>query len=95
VAGLLSTIALTRAGIRHFWAPHDRTPPRLRVIECAPIALLLATCAAIAVFADPILHYTRDAAQELSDPARYIDAVMSAPVVPGVENGTTQRGSRP
>jgi len=95
VAGLLSTIALTRAGIRHFWAPHDRTPPRLRVIECAPIALLLATCAAIAVFADPILHYTRDAAQELSDPARYIDAVMSAPVVSGVENGTTQRGSRP
>src|SRR6478672_1973246 len=29
VSGLLSTIALSRAGLRQFWAPHDRAPPRL------------------------------------------------------------------
>ena len=33
-SGLLSPIALSRAGIRHFWAPQQRPPPRLRVVEC-------------------------------------------------------------
>lgn len=31
--GLLALIALTRTGMRHFWAAHDRTTPRLRVLE--------------------------------------------------------------
>ena len=83
VSGLLSTIALARAGLRHFWTPHDRAPPRLRVVECAPVAMLLLACAALAVGADPALRYTREAAQGLVDPAPYIDAVMSATVVPG------------
>lgn len=52
-SGLLSTIALSRAGIRHFWAPHDRPPPRLRVVECVPIAVLIVACAALAVGASP------------------------------------------
>ena len=90
-SGLLSTIALSRTGVRHFWMPHDRAPPRLRVIECVPIALLLAMCGALAVFADPVLRYTRDAAHELVDPARYIDAVMSAPVVPGAADDAAIR----
>ena len=34
--GLLALIALTRAGIRHFWASHDRATPRLRVLEGLP-----------------------------------------------------------
>ena len=93
VAGLLSTIALSRTGVRYFWAPHDRAPPRLRVIECAPIALLLSGCVAMAIFADPLLRYTRDAAQELVHPARYIDAVLSTQVVPGVEKAAIRGGS--
>jgi len=40
-------------------------------------------CAALAVGADPALRYTREAAQALVEPAPYIDAVMSATVVPG------------
>ena len=83
VSGLLSTIALSRAGLRQFWAPHDRAPPRLHVVECVPVALLLVACAGLAVCADPALRYARNAAQGLVDPARYIDAVMSATVVPG------------
>ena len=81
-SGLLSTIALTRAGLRHFWAPHERAPPRLRLVECAPVAALLMICASLAVYADPALRYSREAAQGLVDPARYIDSVMSATVVP-------------
>ena len=45
--------------------------------------MLLLACAALAVGADPALRYTREAAQGLVDPAPYIDAVMSATVVPG------------
>ncbi|HKP66331.1 MAG TPA: cation:proton antiporter, partial [Casimicrobiaceae bacterium] len=92
VAGLLSTIALSRTGVRHFWAPHGRSPPRLRVIECAPIALLLIGCVAMAIFADPLLRYTRAAAQELVQPARYIEAVISTSVVPGVEKAAIRSG---
>jgi len=88
VSGLLSTIALSRAGLRHFWSPHDRAQPRLRIIECLPITLLLLTCAALAIRAEPVLRYTRDAAQGLVDPARYIDAVMSATPTPGAASGT-------
>ena len=80
VSGLLTTIALSRAGLRHFWSPHDRAPPRLRIIECLPITLLLLTCAMLAIRAEPVL---RAAAQGLVDPARYIDAVMSTAPTPG------------
>jgi multicomponent K+:H+ antiporter subunit D len=83
VSGLLSTIALSRAGLRQFWAPQDRAPPRLRVIECIPVALLLLACGVLAVCADPALRYARAAAKDLVDPARYMDAVMSASTVPG------------
>jgi len=86
-SGLLSTVALSRAGMRHFWTPRDRDTPRLRVIECVPIALLLLACAMLAIRADPALRYARDTAQNLVDPARYIDAVMSASTVPGPASG--------
>ena len=36
VSGLFVTIALSRAGVRHFWLPQTTPAPRLRVIECAP-----------------------------------------------------------
>ena len=81
-SGLLSTIALSRAGIRHFWAPHDRPAPRLRVVECVPIAALLVACAALTVGAEPAYRYALATAQALHRPSGYIDAVMSARPVP-------------
>ncbi len=41
VGGLLTTIAMSRAGVRYFWAPQGRAVPRLRIIETVPIAMLL------------------------------------------------------
>ena len=35
--GLTALIAITRAGIRAFWASPDRTVPRVRLIEMAPV----------------------------------------------------------
>lgn len=82
-SSMLSTIALSRAGVHHFWTPHNRPVPHLRIIECLPIAALLAVCAALTIGADPALRYTRAAADGVLDPAPYIEAVMSAMPVPG------------
>ena len=38
LSGLAALIAMTRAGIRAFWAAPDRTMPRVTVTEMAPIA---------------------------------------------------------
>ncbi len=78
VSGLLSLVALSRAGIRYFWAPQARAVPRLRVIETAPIAALLLACVVLTVRAEPVMRYVSAAADALHRPAQYIDAVMSA-----------------
>lgn len=77
-SSLLATIALSRAGIRYFWAPQDRPVPHLRAIECAPIAALVLVAAALTVGAEPVLRYTHAATTSLLAPAQYIDAVMAA-----------------
>jgi multicomponent K+:H+ antiporter subunit D len=83
VSGLLATIALSRAGVRHFWLPHGSPAPRLRVIECAPIAALLIGCAVLTVRAEPMLRYARVTAEGVIVPANYIAAVLAAAPKPG------------
>jgi multicomponent K+:H+ antiporter subunit D len=78
VSGLLSSIALMRIGIRQFWAPQSRPAPRLRVVECAPIGLLLGACVLLVVRGEPALRYLRDTAEALHRPDRYIDSVRAA-----------------
>ncbi|RRD59075.1 monovalent cation/H+ antiporter subunit D [Comamonadaceae bacterium OH2545_COT-014] len=80
--GLMATIALSRAGVRHFWAPQGRPAPRLRVIECAPVAALLLLAAAMVWQAQPVLRFTQEAARALHDPREYIGAVVTAQPVP-------------
>lgn len=87
-SGLLAATGLVRVGIRHFWSPQDRPAPTLRVIECVPIALLLAGCAGLGVGAEPALRYLQASADALHTPQRYIDAVMSAQPVPRVAAGS-------
>ncbi|TWO68515.1 monovalent cation/H+ antiporter subunit D [Caenimonas sedimenti] len=76
-SGLLSTVALSRAFITHFWATQDRAAPRLRVIEGVPIVLLLGASIALAVGGERALGYARAAADGLHAPQGYIDAVMT------------------
>lgn len=80
--GLLALIALTRSGIRHFWASHGRATPPLRVLEGAPIALLLAGCVALTVQAGPVMDFTQAMAKALHAPGHYVQAVMSAMPLP-------------
>ncbi len=76
-AGLLALIALSRTGMRFFWAPVDRSPPQLRLLEFAPIALLVAMCVGLTLHAEGLLSYARDTANLLYAPQGYIEAVLS------------------
>ncbi|RZJ25369.1 MAG: monovalent cation/H+ antiporter subunit D [Haliea sp.] len=90
-SGLAAAIALSRIGIRYFWAPQERPSPRLRVIECLPVAGLLLACMGLLVGGAPVLRYTQAAAESLHRPAPYIRAVLSAKPVPGPAAGAQVR----
>src|SRR6185312_599021 len=79
LSGLATVVAMTRAGIRTFWAPLDRSEPRVRVIEIAPIGLLLLLCLGLTVRAGPIMRYMQATAHSLEVPQDYIDGVLAAP----------------
>ncbi|WP_037472676.1 monovalent cation/H+ antiporter subunit D [Simplicispira psychrophila] len=82
-SGLLALIAFSRAGIRHFWAAHDRPAPQLRMIEGLPIAALLAACMALTFAAAPAMRFTQATANALHAPGTYVRAILSAqPVAP-------------
>ncbi|MEP6588450.1 MAG: cation:proton antiporter, partial [Polaromonas sp.] len=81
--GLLALIALTRAGILHFWATYDRAALQLRVLEGLPIAWLLGACAVLTLQAGPVMRYMQATADALHTPELYIRAVMSARPLPG------------
>jgi multicomponent K+:H+ antiporter subunit D len=81
-SGLLGLIAMTRAGIRHFWAAHDRAVPRLALAEGLPVAALLAACVLLTVQAGPVMRYAQATADALQAPTAYVQAVMSARTVP-------------
>ncbi|KAF1020160.1 MAG: Na(+)/H(+) antiporter subunit D [Paracidovorax wautersii] len=83
LSGLCALIAMSRAGIRHFWAVVDRGTPKVRLAEGLPIAALLLACITLAVKGDPVLRYTHATAQALHDPSRYIHAVLSKEPRPG------------
>jgi len=82
LSGLAGIISLSRAGVRVFWAPADRTSPRLRVIEVGPIALLLGVCVTMTIAAGPTMRYMEATAQSLHAPASYSDGVLTTPRVP-------------
>lgn len=79
ITGLLALISLTRAGVRYFWATHERSAPQIRIAEGVPIAALMLLCIALTISASGTIRYTQQAADDLHDPSRYINAVMNAP----------------
>ncbi|MGV3493344.1 MAG: monovalent cation/H+ antiporter subunit D [Ramlibacter sp.] len=82
LSGFAAGVALVRGFIAHFWGLQDRPPPRLRVIEVLPVALLLGGCVALALHGEAALAYTRSASATLHTPQAYIAAVMGARTVP-------------
>ncbi len=78
LSGLAALIAMLRAGINAFWA-EEREVPRVRVIEMAPVAVLLALTLMLTLQAGPAMRYMEITARALHDPIQYIDGVLSAP----------------
>jgi multicomponent K+:H+ antiporter subunit D len=78
LSGLAALIAMLRAGINAFWA-EEREVPRVRVIEMAPIAVLLALTLVLTLQAGPAMRYMETTARALHDPVQYIDGVLAAP----------------
>jgi multicomponent K+:H+ antiporter subunit D len=76
LSGLAAVIALTRAGIRVFWAEFDRAVPRVRLIEMAPIAVLLFLCVMQTALAGPVMQFMETAAHSIHTPADYVRAVL-------------------
>ena len=79
LSGLAAIIGFGRAGVRVFWSAQERSIPRVRVIEIAPAAALLAACLALTAAAGPALRYTQEAARALHSPDAYIKEVLRAP----------------
>jgi multicomponent K+:H+ antiporter subunit D len=78
LSGLASMIALLRAGINRFWAPTDEHVPRVRVVEMAPIALLLGLGVGLTLLAGPVMGTIQTMSAGLYDPATYIEAVLGS-----------------
>ncbi len=81
VTGLMVIVALARAGSQVFWraepvaGPASAAPPHR--LQLTAIGVLLAYGVAMTVFADPMLRYARAAAEQVLDPAAYIDQVRA------------------
>lgn len=76
LSGFATLIAMTRAGIRSFWAAPDRTVPRVRVIEMAPVMFLLLACAVQTVQAGPVMRFMQATAQSLHASGGYVRGVL-------------------
>jgi multicomponent K+:H+ antiporter subunit D len=75
-AGFAAIISAGRAGVQIFWGSEKRSVPRVRVIELAPVVVLLALSAALTVQAGPAMRYLDDTANGLHAPRGYIDDVL-------------------
>jgi multicomponent K+:H+ antiporter subunit D len=76
LSGLAALVAMIRAGIRVFWASPDRAVPRVRLVEMAPVAVLLALCAIQTIQAGPVMRFMQATAQSLHAPHDYIRGVL-------------------
>ncbi|GAA4400765.1 monovalent cation/H+ antiporter subunit D [Quisquiliibacterium transsilvanicum] len=83
VSGLAGAIALARIGIRTFWVPPVRQPPRLRLIEALPVGLLLVLTITMTIESGKVMRYLDATAAGLQEWTGYTRSVMTAAPVPG------------
>jgi multicomponent K+:H+ antiporter subunit D len=87
LSGLAALLALSRVGIRAFWAPVDAVVPRVFAVEVFPVVFLLLLTFGLAVKGGPVMRYMEETARAVHAPASYIDDVLTAPRVPAAESG--------
>jgi multicomponent Na+:H+ antiporter subunit D len=82
--GLLTIFSMTKIWGMAFWKPHpegieptpDRVPSRVLVPMMLPIAGLAAMTVGIGLFPEPFVQFARTAAEQLLDPADYVQTVL-------------------
>lgn len=80
LSGFATLIAMSRAGIRTFWAPPVETSaPRVLFIEIVPVATLLFMTLILTVQAGPVMRFMEATAISLHAPRFYIESVMEIP----------------
>lgn len=80
LSGFATLIAMSRAGIRTFWAPPvEATAPRVLFIEIVPVATLLFMTLILTVQAGPVMRFMKATAISLHAPQFYIEDVMEIP----------------
>jgi multicomponent K+:H+ antiporter subunit D len=87
LSGLATIIAMTRTGIEVFWVSPAGELPRVRIVEIAPVMLLLGLCVLLTVYAGPVMRYMDATAQSLHLPQGYTAGVLRGPDDPGVPGG--------
>lgn len=76
LSGFAAVFASSRLGMRLFWSQAARRVPRLRVLEAAPVALLVLVTFAMSAFAPEIMQFLQMAAASLHNPDAYVRAVL-------------------
>ncbi|WP_207477290.1 monovalent cation/H+ antiporter subunit D [Arenibaculum pallidiluteum] len=76
LSGLATIVSMTRAGIEVFWTTPATVLPRVRVIEIAPVVLLLGLCVALTAGAGPAMRYMEATSQMLHAPRDYVRGVI-------------------
>ena len=87
LSGLSALIAMTRAGIRTFWASIEGTVPRVLVMEMAPVILLLFLTVMLTLEGGSVMAYLEETARNLHVPQSYMNDVMSAQPIKPQEGG--------
>jgi multicomponent K+:H+ antiporter subunit D len=82
VSGLAALLAMSRVGIRAFWAPVDAVVPRVHVVEFMPVILLLLLTLGLSAKGGPVMRYMEDTARAVHAPSAYVNSVLAAPRVP-------------
>jgi multicomponent K+:H+ antiporter subunit D len=85
ISGLMTLIAMTRAGIRTLWAQPERSIPRVSIVEITPIAVLLLVSVTLTVQAEPAMRYMRALAQDVHTPNGYVNGVLARPAPPATK----------
>jgi multicomponent K+:H+ antiporter subunit D len=75
-SGAALLIALLRVGIEVFWTSPATQPPRVALLEIAPVGMLLTLCILLTAGAGRALDYMHATAQDLHAPAPYVRAVL-------------------
>ncbi|MCM2130165.1 monovalent cation/H+ antiporter subunit D [Larsenimonas rhizosphaerae] len=79
IGGLCTIVAASRAGSTFFWRSHEGEPsgPLMGKRRGLATLALIGAAPLLSILAGPLTHYTQSTAQQLGNPSRYLDAILT------------------